>query len=532
MNNTKKSLFDSSVILIFSTVLVKIIGAIFKIPLAGDSFLGNEGFGYFSVAHDLFTPFYLLAISGLPVTVSHIIAKCIAEKRYSDVLQNFKLIKRLFLILGFTFSLIAALLSVPLVLFSTQSEKTLYCVLSVVPSVFLCFLISVYRGYFEGFNNMYPTAVSKIIEALIKLCLGLLVSYLIIQKTKQPAFAAAGAMLMVSLGTLLATLYLHIKKKYSDPLSKIEISNKKTTADFTYKTILIAAIPFALASLASSIVTLADLFTVKLQIDAQSKEYIDTLVKLNPGISGDVSTYLYGVRSKALTLHNLVPTFTVSIAVAAIPVLTGFSAKKDIDSFRQNSVYTLKLISLITFPASLGMIALSRPIMSLLYSTNTSLAKNMLILYGIGALFAGLCIPLMTLLQSFGNYKISLINLGIAFLIKIIIALTLVSKPQINIYAAPVSTIICYAYLMLSSLITLKINLHNIGFIDSFLKPFSAAVVCSGIAYILSQISNSKWMTMLSICVAIVVYFVIILITKTFAKEEIFSLKKFNSSKS
>ena len=136
---TRQKAGESAVILLLSTVFVKIIGAAFKIPLASNLFLGDLGFGYFSVAYDLFTPFYVLAISGLPAALSNIIAEFLAQKRYNDIEKTFLLTKKLFLIFGIISSLIFSVLAIPFVKFTDTSGNTLYSVYAVIPSVFLCF---------------------------------------------------------------------------------------------------------------------------------------------------------------------------------------------------------------------------------------------------------------------------------------------------------------------------------------------------------------------------------------------------------
>ena len=215
---TRQKAGESAVILLLSTVFVKIIGAAFKIPLASNLFLGDLGFGYFSVAYDLFTPFYVLAISGLPAALSNIIAEFLAQKRYNDIEKTFLLTKKLFLIFGIISSLIFSVLAIPFVKFTDTSGNTLYSVYAVIPSVFLCFLISSYRGYYEGFADMNPTAISKIIEAFGKLFLGLGFAFAVIKITSNPAFAAGGAMLGISIGTLVSTIYLKFRYKFGAKL--------------------------------------------------------------------------------------------------------------------------------------------------------------------------------------------------------------------------------------------------------------------------------------------------------------------------
>jgi stage V sporulation protein B len=117
MRKNANTLAENSLILMLSTILVKIISALFKIPLASDNFLGEVGFGYFSVAHDLYAPFYLLAITGLPTAVSHIVAQKVSNNADNDIINTFYSCRRLFTILGVIISLALILITLPLYLF-------------------------------------------------------------------------------------------------------------------------------------------------------------------------------------------------------------------------------------------------------------------------------------------------------------------------------------------------------------------------------------------------------------------------------
>ncbi len=528
MKSQKQTLSENSVILILSTIIVKIIGAVFKIPLATDTFLGDIGFGYFSVAHDLFMPFYVLAISGLPVAVSHITAQNLAKKYYSTVKNNFFITKKLFIILGFVFSLIISLLAIPLVISSNSGINTLYSIIAVVPSIFLCFIISVYRGYFEGFNNMYPTAISKIIEAVLKLLLGLLLAFVVIKQTSNPAFAAAAAMTAVSIGTLVATVYLHFKFNHNNPIKDLKAEENEEFISLSFKSILILAIPFALASLASSLVALIDVFTVKLQIANANDNYLQTVLIQNSNIGGDISTYLYGIRSKAFTLFNLIPTLTMSLGVGALPVLTHLKTSANKSSLKANISYTLKLISTVTMPAGVGLAVLSLPIMNLLYGDKNALGGNILTIYGITAVFAGFAVPLTTVLQSIGLHYKALKHIIIALLIKTIANTLLAAVATVNIYSVAFGTLLCYCYLCLVYLFIIKKEIPDLPFKNTIFKPLFAAILCGICAYLFSRISSSSIITILSISIGVLIYFVTLIVSRAFTKDEIFSLPILN----
>ena len=159
-----------AIILLCSTMLVKVIGAIFKIPLS--NLLGDLGFGYFSSAYDLFTPIYTLAMAGLPIAVSRIVAEHITNKRFNDVHRTLSVTKKLFFISGLTGFILMLALIYPFVRITDRTGQTIYSLFAIAPSLFFCCVMSTYRGYYEGLRNMYPTAASDVIEALGKLILG------------------------------------------------------------------------------------------------------------------------------------------------------------------------------------------------------------------------------------------------------------------------------------------------------------------------------------------------------------------------
>lgn len=521
MKNSKQTLAESSFILIFSTVFVKIIGAFFKIPLASDTFLGEIGFGYYSVAHDLYMPFYTLAISGLPVAVSHLIAEKISKKQQKGAYEIFSLCKKLYIICGIVCSIILAAIAFLFAILSNSGLNTSYAIFMIVPSVFMCFIISLYRGYFEGFSNMRPTAISKIIEALCKLILGLLISLIITKYTGDYALAAAGAMFSITIGTFFSTFYILIKYKRNKYFINLPLPEQSYTEDVNKTNVAKIVAPFVLASLSASLVALLDVFTVKIPIDIAGENYISSLALQYGEITGDFSTYLYGIRSKAFTIYYLIPTFTTSLGVGALPVLTRHWAKEEKIKLSENVNYTIKLITTLTFPAAIGMFALSERIMSLLYSTASDLDGKLLQIYSLAGLFAGIAIPLTTVLQSFAKHKQSIIHITIGIILKIAVSLSLVMIPQINILAAPIGTLVCYIYVLISTVISIIKSVGSINYISTFIKPFFSAILCGTSAYFVAKISNSSVVTVAAILVAVFVYCGFILITKTFTNTEL-----------
>ena len=158
-NKRKQQSFEyGAMILLTSTVLVKLIGAIFKIPLS--NLIGDLGFGYFSSAYDLFTPIYTLAMAGLPIAVSRVVAEHMAVGKYRDVKNALHVTKKIFLITGLSGLVIMLLLIYPFVKITDPTGETIYSLFAIAPSLLFCCTMSTYRGYYEGLRNMYPTALS------------------------------------------------------------------------------------------------------------------------------------------------------------------------------------------------------------------------------------------------------------------------------------------------------------------------------------------------------------------------------------
>ncbi len=265
------------------------------------------------------------------------------------------------------------------------------------------------------------------------------------------------------------------------------------------------------------IISIIDIFTVKSFIANASQDYLQ-MIKVN---SIDISTYLYGIRSKAFTLFYLVPTLTMSLGVSAVPVISESRAVKENEMLKNSCEFSLKVISFITFPAAIGLTVLAKPIMELLYSSNDVYSINLMALYGIAALFAGFSVPLTSIIQALNLQKKAFLTIVIGIIIKIAVNLLAVFNPKINICAAPIGTIICYLFLTVSMLIILKKSVRNIKFTTCIIKPLISALVCGGCAYLVSVFSSGKIATVFAIILAVITYLIMILITKTFEINEI-----------
>lgn len=533
----------AAIIMLCATILVKLIGACFKIPLS--AILGEVGFGYFSSAYDLFIPIYSLAMAGLPIAISRVVAEQVASGKYNDVKKSLKVTSRIFLVTGITATLIMLLLIKPFVDITDNTGKTIYSILAIVPSLLFCCVMSTYRGYYEGLRNMYPTAISDVIEAMGKLILGLGFAYAALKLTNNVAFAAAGAMLGITVGAAAAALYLWLRYKIKgDGITHAELAMAPPSdaARSIAKKLIIIAVPVVLTSLANNISTLVDVTLVKWQLnrivensgDLIRNMYsaaIENYNQINDEVltNAEIPTFLYGVRSKAYTLYNLIPQITSILGVSALPVLVSAYTSKDKKLIKRNIESPIKFAALICMPIGMGFLFFGNEVMSLLYSTTASvqIGGTMLRIYGVAAVFAGLSIPMTSMLQAIGKEKISLINVSIGAVLKVAVNALLVGNVNINIKGAAIGTLVCYLFICVANALSLiKFTGVVPNIYKCVLKPLISAIACGLTTVVLDLSAYGKIGIICEIAVAAVVYLIALIILKTFEPDDVLSLPK------
>jgi len=517
--SNEQTFTQGAAILLVSTILVKLIGAFFKIPLSQDYCLGDLGFGYFSFSYDIYIPIYTLASSGFPVAISKIMSDYFACGKVEEAENAFRLYKNIMLVLGIVGCIFIVLLSFSGLLPNDGSMGSGYTLFAMSPAVVFCCLASVYRGAYESKRNMTPTAVSNVIEAIAKVFLGFGAALLVVKLTDNLAFGAAAAMAGISLGTLISYIYLN----FSYSANHKQVFKKKSIRQNTdlFKKLVIISLPIVFCALSVSVISLIDALTVNYRLSAMIKNNFNEIVRsfdFAKNLTAEtLPAFLYGLRSKAYTLFHLVPTFASALAVSALPTLTAAFTSGKSQDYNDNSVSLIKFTSVITFPLGIGMIFVGRPVMALLYGENTANAGGVLLaIYGFAAVAAGITIATTTLLQSVGKQNVAFVSFAFGLVLKLLLNIVLVGLPEVNIYGAALSTAICYVFVFVTNVLILFKSklLSNIK--NTFLKPFLSSVCCGTTAYLITMISDSKAVTLIAISAAAVVYLVALLLLKTF----------------
>lgn len=556
--NKKQNVLDGAMILVIATGLVKVIGAIYKIPLTG--IIGTTARGYFASAYNIYTPVYAISMAGLPVAVSTIVARYSAIGRYRDVKQVLKVTFPVFCGMGIIGTLILMLLAKPYSV-SVNSPYAVYSMLCIAPSIFFCCFMSTYRGYYEGLSNMYPTAISEVIESLGKLVFGLAFAYGVIKFSNADnelkyAYAAAAAISGVSLGTVLGAVYTNFRHRIKkDGITKVMLVNSPPAKSqkAILRELIAIAIPAAISSLVLNITNFIDTWMIQNRLDSVVAKHYDDIMAIygtsinSAGVAKDtIHTFLYGAYDTTLDFKNLIPTIMMTLGVSAIPVISAAISKRDMKTVNDTVNTVFRTTMLIALPAGAGFFALSEPIMELLYNGTENqhgiaVAAPVLALYGLLMAIFTLSGPLVNILQAIGRADAPAKSLAIGCIFKILINYILIGIPSINIKGAVIGTAVFYLwtciynYAVLKKETSVKLQLKSV-----FIKPLISSVLCflaasftyKGLSSVLtfgnadSRLNGNSLSCLAAIAVAVLVYAISVLLTKTLVKDDILMLPK------
>ena len=567
----KQSLLTGAGVLAIAEVLVKIIGAVYKIPLM--SLLTPEGNGYFQGAYAIYNPLYAISMAGLPIAVAKMVSQSIENGRIRDAQRIFHVAQKLFFFVGLTGTLVLMLIAYPYSVL-VKSPMNYVSVLAVAPCIMFCCMMSSFRGYYEGLNNMTPTGVSQVIEAAVKFAFGLSATYVCFNHwintyhkeavngvatvfgvevhneaealSVMYPYAAAVAIVGVTLGSMLGLLYLFIRyKRKGFGFTREELVNSpEADSDKNLRKALIRiAAPIALSSVVLNTSNMIDDLTIRSRLAYAIESGGDTVKNMyqaaltaSQTLDEGINNYLYGTHAAVLNIKNLIPTITLTLGISAIPVLAAAWARKNKTDIKKAIETVLRVTMMIAMPAGFGIAAIPGPILSIIYSSQPEMipvAEPMLRVYGLGIFLFAATSPMTNMLQAVGRMDIPIKSIAIGSCAKVLLNFILIGNPEININGAPISTTVCYIIIFAINLASLlKVTQVKINFVSVYLKPLVSAIACGvtawGINYVVTEklMLESRIFTIVSIGAAAVVYAVLMLILKGIVKDDVEMLPK------
>lgn len=434
-NNT---FFGGAAILASGVLIVKLIGALYKIPLG--RILSTAAFSDFNSAYYVYSLLIVISTGGLPVALSKMVSEANTLDRYNQVHKTFRLSMLAFASMGLLSFCIMFFFPGPLsrLLNNTHSY---YSILALAPAVFFICPLSAFRGYFQGHAYMIPTAISQIIEAVCKLLFGLALAAFLVSRVDE-SIAAAGAIVGVSVGCGAAMLYMLARYLSFHKTHQDKGTDTPDPAVDILRRLAKLAIPITLGSSVVAIVTLVDTSLVfsRLQFAA--------------GYSENQARTLKGVYDLAITLYNLPSAFMVPLTASVIPAISACRAQNDRAGAGHIAESSLRVAALLSFPCGVGLTVLARPIMTLLYpASDPALGGWILTILGMASIAVCLMLISNSILQANGFVNLPMIVTVFGSAVKIVCNYILVGNGAINIKGAPVGTILCFGSIALINLV-------------------------------------------------------------------------------
>ncbi len=529
MADTEKqnSFYGGAAILAVTTILVKVIGAIYRIPLG--NILSDEAMADYNSAYNIYNVLFTISAAGLPVALSKTISEANAMGRTNQARKTFRVTFGVFLALGLIGFFCLTVLSGPISNGMLSNPKAVNCVRALAPSILCICVVSAFRGYFQGHFNMVPTGVSQVIEALCKLIIGLSLAYYLYRVLTLESFGSVGAIIGVSCGSVVSLVYMIIVyRKHRKSQAGITATDTPTSTGKIAKRLVALAVPITICSAASSLITLIDgkLVMSQLQSVAIHFDGLDTAAAL------DAARGLYGIYSKTLSIYNQPNAMTVPLTSCIIPAVSACLTRKDRLGARNISESAMRMGLLISKPMGLGLFVLGGPIMGLLYpSIDTSIAGPLLSVLGLAAIFVSIQLLCNSILQANGMVNLPILAVIIGGVVKLIVNYTLVGKPNIRINGAPVGTLCCFAIIAVLEIFFVRRGVPNPPrFLRSMVKPFLAAAIMAAVAWVIYKLANqmvgSRLAVLVAIVIAIIVYLVLVLVLKVISKEDLSLMPK------
>ena len=513
-SSSKTNFLAQGTILVIASFVAKAIGMIYRIPLT--HILGDDGNGYYSTANEIYTIILMISSFSLPLAVSRLVA----EREYAGEVKNSYRVLicslRFAAVTGGILSILTFLLGGVITKYVMGVELASYALRVLAPAIFLFALTGVLRGFFQGHGTMVPTAISQIIEQVINAIISVAGAYVMLQYGLKlgekkgdaelgTALAAAGGTFgtVASVGVALLfmiVIYLGYRNGFKRRMKK-DKTRKRESDRAIYRAITYTILPIVLSTLVYNISTIID-------------QGVFNHILAGMGFTQKQYATVWGIYSgKFRVLMNVPLSIASCLAPSVVPALTEAMANNDLREAGLRTRDTIRYTMVFTIPCAVGMAALARPIMMMLYGNNDSLALAAGIMQSGALLTVLLALSTLTtgILQGLGEMQAPLVHAATAVAIHLGFLVLFVVKFKWNIYGVVYANIIFGLIICLLNARSIRKKLHYRQEIKkTFLVPVIAAGVMGIAAYLVHRVFNlfagNTISTILAVCVGAIVY--------------------------
>ncbi len=491
-----KNFLKGTLILTVSSIVVKVIGSLNWIILS--RVLGGEGIGLYQMGF----PIYLMAITvssaGIPVAISIVTSEKLAHGDYRGAKRIFNVSLRLLFISGLVFSSAlwfgaGWLIDKGFIL----DGRAYYSIIALAPAVFFVTFLASFRGYLQGWQIMTPTAVSEIVEQLMRVVTMLAFAELFLPYGL--AYAAGGASMGAGVGAFCALLvlmwfYRKLKLRFKEEIERQSYTGEEESAGQIIKRLLQLALPVSLSSLMLPIGANLDLMIVPQRLAAAGFNLRHVTEQFG---------YLTGM---AVPLINLATIFTAAMTISLVPAISAAKALNDHEAVKNKLRIAFRAALIITFPCFMGLYFLAEKVAELIY--NAPGAAGAIQTMSIGILFLGLHQISTGILQGLGKTVIPVVNMIVAALVKVGLNWWLTAMPELGIKGAALATATDFLVAMaLNMFFIYKLTGYRLS-LDSIIRPLFASGAMGGVISLVLMLTGSwgSWSVLAAMLTAVPVY--------------------------
>lgn len=517
----KTSFLKNVVVLLVAHIFIKIIGVINKIYLTNKQGFGDEGNAIYSSAFQIYALFLTISSMGIPNAVSKIVSERLAVGDSKGAHKTFKIAIIAFGLLGFALSLFLFLFAETMAEQWLQIPEAKLSLLALSPAIFFTSITAVIKGYFNGRENLNIGANSQTIEQIFRTILTITLIEFIAQTTGfDTRVMAGGAAVATTLSEIICFVYLYkyytsVKREIANEIRR-SVNYKYKGIRKTIKEILTVSVPMSIGPIISGINRNIDSLTI---IRGLKKFMSETEAKLEYGI----------LCGKIDTLVSFPLSFNSAFTSTLIPVVSSAKASNDFSGANSKIRFSMLISVLIGIPSTVGMIVFAKPILELLFPNQPS-GELLLQISSVSITFIMLNQNINSILHGLGKTMVPTVILVFGSAIKLLLNTILVQiNPNEFIFGgtagAALSTVVSHIFTCTLSMFMVK-KYVNIQFgLKDFMKPILATLmmgICTIFAYNkLLCIISEKVCILLTLLIAITIYFLFILVLKVFSEDEI-----------
>ncbi len=521
---TKKkaaSFVKGALILAVASILVKVIGAVFRIPLT--NLVGAYTMGLYSYAYRYYSILLTIATAGIPIAISKMVSESRALGRPRETGKIFRTAMGLCITIGLAGTLSLMAVSGFLAKNVIMDINVIPSIVALSPAVLFMAVTAGFRGYFQGHENMVPTALSQIIEALSRLLVGLALAYLLLYYGFAEKYISAGVILGITIGTVLTVILmvaLLMRKRLSEGKLPDEGGECRSTSTIL-KAILAVAVPVTLGSLVINLTTTIDSALIPICLSWLGYDSIET-------------TTMYSIYDNyALPLFNLVPQIIISLNVSVTPTISAAHAVKDYEKLSKTILSALRIVVIFTLPAAVGISVLSKPILSILYTSasDVAVAAPILTVLGLASFFLSASSLTSTSMQALGRAELPLITMAVGAAVKFAANYFLIPIPGIELMGAAIGTVLCYIVITVLNMILLRrVAKFRPPLGETFIRPLISCAIMGAVVYFTykfcAPLVGNFVSVAASIILGVIVYFAAMILLRGITKEDVMGLPK------